>query len=155
MALSLSGARQILGVSPGDSLWAVQAAYRRRAREWHPDLNHSPQAAERMKAINLAYEALREALLKGRGQPARRVATGWRVPAQPAYRPQPASPASQRFPEIVVAAHRRSPLWLFCWTSAFGGSAIWLWLASEGWWFALPATFAAWAIPEWHQNRPD
>ena len=36
----------------------VDAAYRRLVRMYHPDVNKSPDANERMKRINLAYEVL-------------------------------------------------------------------------------------------------
>ncbi len=36
----------------------IQAAYRRLARKYHPDLAASPEAAERMSAINEAWEMI-------------------------------------------------------------------------------------------------
>jgi GGDEF domain-containing protein len=39
----------------------VEAAYRRLCKLYHPDLNHSGHATERMKAINRAYEVLGDA----------------------------------------------------------------------------------------------
>lgn len=36
----------------------VQKAYRTLSRQWHPDLNKSDDAAERMKKINAAFEVL-------------------------------------------------------------------------------------------------
>jgi curved DNA-binding protein CbpA len=44
----------------------IQAAYRRLARKYHPDLAASPDAASRMAAINAAWELI--------GDPAKRVA---------------------------------------------------------------------------------
>jgi curved DNA-binding protein CbpA len=44
----------------------IQAAYRRLARKYHPDLAASPDAANRMAAINAAWELI--------GEPAQRVA---------------------------------------------------------------------------------
>jgi curved DNA-binding protein CbpA len=44
----------------------IQAAYRRLARKYHPDLAASPDAANRMAAINAAWELI--------GEPAKRVA---------------------------------------------------------------------------------
>jgi len=53
---------QVLGVSPNDDDDAVKAAYRRFARQWHPDLNSGNATAEgRFKAINEANEALKTA----------------------------------------------------------------------------------------------
>jgi hypothetical protein len=47
-----------LQVEPNADLEAIHAAYRRLARLYHPDLNPSPEAADRMRAINAAYRVL-------------------------------------------------------------------------------------------------
>ncbi len=49
---------EILGVSKKASLDEIKAAYRKQALKWHPDRNKSPEAAERFKEINKAYEVL-------------------------------------------------------------------------------------------------
>lgn len=50
---------EILGVGPHASAEEVKAAYRRLAKQHHPDLNPGdPGADERFKAINAAYEAI-------------------------------------------------------------------------------------------------
>jgi hypothetical protein len=49
---------EILGVSPFASRDAIIRAYRRLARKYHPDINKSPDAEERMKEINRAYDVL-------------------------------------------------------------------------------------------------
>ena len=48
----------ILGVPRGASEEEIKKAYRRLAFQYHPDLNKDPQAAERFKEINQAYEVL-------------------------------------------------------------------------------------------------
>jgi len=48
----------ILGVSRDASLEEIKKAYRKLALEWHPDRNKSPEAEERFKEINEAYEVL-------------------------------------------------------------------------------------------------
>lgn len=50
---------KILQVDPDADLEVVEAAYRRLARRYHPDLNHAAWAVERMKELNTAYETLR------------------------------------------------------------------------------------------------
>jgi len=48
----------VLGVSRNASLEEIKEAYRKLAVEWHPDRNKSPEANERFKEINEAYEVL-------------------------------------------------------------------------------------------------
>lgn len=48
----------ILQVDPAAEQEVVEAAYRRLSRKYHPDVNTAPEAAERMRAINLAYATL-------------------------------------------------------------------------------------------------
>lgn len=49
-----------LGVKPGASADEIKSAYRRLARRYHPDVSKEAGAEERFKAINEAYEALRD-----------------------------------------------------------------------------------------------
>lgn len=51
----------ILGVSSEASGPDVRAAYRALMRQYHPDVNASPAAVSRAKAINEAYACLRDA----------------------------------------------------------------------------------------------
>lgn len=46
----------ILGVSRKAGQKEIRAAYKRLAREWHPDKNKSPGAQEKILEINKAYE---------------------------------------------------------------------------------------------------
>ena len=73
----------------------IQAAYRRLAQKFHPDLAAGPEAAERMVAINGAWEVL--------GDPARRAAYDLqreqaRAVAQPPAQAAPRQPAAPRRP---------------------------------------------------------
>jgi hypothetical protein len=47
-----------LGVSPGSSEKQIKAAYRKMALKYHPDLNHAPDAEQKFREINTAYEYL-------------------------------------------------------------------------------------------------
>jgi len=49
---------QVLGVAREASQQEIKQAYRRLARKYHPDVNGSPDAEERFKEINEAYEVL-------------------------------------------------------------------------------------------------
>ncbi len=54
-------AYRTLGVPAGASMAEITAAYRRLAKEWHPDLHGTEAAVRRMVAINAAYAELRAA----------------------------------------------------------------------------------------------
>jgi len=49
---------EILGVSRSATQEEIKKAYRRLARQYHPDVNKSPEAEARFKEINEAYEVL-------------------------------------------------------------------------------------------------
>jgi molecular chaperone DnaJ len=49
---------EILGISRSASQDDIKRAYRRLAREYHPDVNKSPDAEARFKEINEAYQVL-------------------------------------------------------------------------------------------------
>ena len=49
---------QTLGVEKSASADEIKSAYRRLAKKYHPDLNKTPEAAEKFKEINEAYEVL-------------------------------------------------------------------------------------------------
>src|SRR3954471_24930135 len=66
----------------------IQAAYRRLAQKYHPDVAAGPEAFGRMSAINAAWEVLRDPTRRAAHDLARRVA------ARHAERAAAASPAS-------------------------------------------------------------
>ena len=57
---------KVLQVDPEAEDEVIQAAYRRLARKYHPDLAETPEAAARMSSINAAWEMI--------GDPASRAA---------------------------------------------------------------------------------
>jgi purine-binding chemotaxis protein CheW len=49
----------ILEINPQADQEVIEAAYRRLALLYHPDLNSSPEATQRMQEVNVAYNTLR------------------------------------------------------------------------------------------------
>ena len=49
---------EILEVSVDSSTAEIKAAYRKLARQYHPDINKSPEAIDKFKEISAAYETL-------------------------------------------------------------------------------------------------
>ena len=49
---------ETLGVSESASADEIKKAYRKLARKYHPDINKTPEAEEKFKEINAAYEIL-------------------------------------------------------------------------------------------------
>lgn len=50
-----------LGVAPNETADLIKAAYRKKAAQYHPDKNPSPDAAVRFREVQEAYEALSDA----------------------------------------------------------------------------------------------
>jgi DnaJ-class molecular chaperone len=51
----------VLGVDRGADAEALRKAYRKLAKEWHPDINKAPNAEDRFREINNAYEIVGDA----------------------------------------------------------------------------------------------
>lgn len=49
---------QILGIPPSATTDLIKAAYRKKAAQYHPDKNQSPDAATRFREVQEAYEVL-------------------------------------------------------------------------------------------------
>lgn len=47
-----------LGISPSATPDLIKAAYRKKAAQYHPDKNQSPDAAMRFREVQEAYEVL-------------------------------------------------------------------------------------------------
>jgi DnaJ-class molecular chaperone len=50
-----------LGVSPNATTDLIKAAYRKKAAQYHPDKNQSPDAPKRFREVQEAYEVLSDA----------------------------------------------------------------------------------------------
>ena len=77
----------------------IQAAYRRLARKYHPDLAATPEAAERMSAINAAWEMVgtpeaRRAYDEGRARTVAGTPAGSAPPGSGPTAPPPPSPTA-------------------------------------------------------------
>jgi molecular chaperone DnaJ len=57
---------EVLGVGRAASQDEIKRAYRRLARQYHPDVNKSPDAEDRFKEINEAYHALSDPDMRAR-----------------------------------------------------------------------------------------
>jgi len=84
---------KVLQVDPAADVDVIQAAYRRLARTYHPDLAKGPDAAARMASINAAWEILRDTT--------RRAAFDLARSGGAAALPAPPSQATSRPPETV------------------------------------------------------
>ena len=56
----------VLGVAPDASPEEVKRAWRRLARDWHPDRNPAPEAAERFKELAAAWATLSDPAARAR-----------------------------------------------------------------------------------------
>ena len=112
-----------LQVDPEAEDEVIEAAYRRLARKYHPDVAPGPEAQDRMVRINQAWEMLREpsrraavdrARARSAGTAARAAAAEGRARAQAqaraAYPQQPApSPTSRTYGAPTGSGHARHP----------------------------------------------
>ena len=48
----------LLGVDPGATTAQIKSAYRKLAKQYHPDINTSSDAAEKFREITEAYDTL-------------------------------------------------------------------------------------------------
>ncbi len=79
---------KILQVDPLAEAEVIEAAYRRLARKYHPDVYSGPDAAERMRELNLAYSVI--------GNPAKRRAYDLARQREMARQEAPAAQAATR-----------------------------------------------------------
>jgi len=94
----------VLAVTRTATADEIRSAYRRLAREHHPDANPAPEADARMRVLNEAWETLRD--------PARRAAYDRTLPRapRPVTRPIRRQPPPRREPQRP-AARTGAPSW--------------------------------------------
>jgi curved DNA-binding protein CbpA len=101
---------KVLQVDSEAELEVIQAAYRRLAQKYHPDVARDPVAAERMAAINAAWAVLRDPGRRAaydRERSAPRPQARAATPERPPTPQPPARPASAR----PSAPEETSPYW--------------------------------------------
>jgi curved DNA-binding protein len=76
MAVEYKDYYDVLGVARDASQDDIRRAYRKLAREYHPDLNADPDAEDRFKELGEAYEVLSDPDKRGRYD---RLGAQWRV----------------------------------------------------------------------------
>ena len=96
--MSVSDPYKVLQVDPEAEREVIEAAYRRLARKYHPDVSPDPESHEKMIAINQAWEQLRDPAKRAAVDRARLRASGtaaWLAAsdaqARTASAPQPSS----------------------------------------------------------------
>ncbi|MDQ3762155.1 MAG: DnaJ domain-containing protein [Actinomycetota bacterium] len=99
---------EVLGVNRGASAEDIQRAYRKLARQYHPDVNKDPGAEERFKQISEAYDVLSDPKSRERYD---RFGPSWR-----------------QVPEDVDVASAGSPFGGFGWRTGGSpsGSRVWV-----------------------------
>lgn len=121
----------LLGVAPGAPLEEIRGAYRRLARQHHPDTSGDPASAAEMRRINEAWETLRDPerraaydRLRPRVAAPRRPAATGRKPRERAPAPRPAPEPARERPEPAKPAGSRNAVFTgdpsFDWYAAVG-----------------------------------
>jgi hypothetical protein len=101
----------ILQVSPDAEREVIDAAYRRLARKYHPDVYTEGDAAERMRQLNEAYEILgdpgkRAEYDRGRHRGAGEPGRGQRTASRSAPEQRPTPPQRVQTPDILRRRRR-------------------------------------------------
>ncbi len=94
---------RVLQVDPRAEAEVIQAAYRKLAAKYHPDVNPSPDAAEQMARINRARDVLLDPEARARYDTARRVFMNPFTTPGGASGDDPAAPAPTLAQRIIMA----------------------------------------------------
>ena len=76
MAVGFRDYYEVLGVPRGAGDEEIRSAYRKLAREYHPDVNKDPGAEDRFKEVSEAYEVLRD---PGKREKYERLGANWKA----------------------------------------------------------------------------
>ena len=98
---------KVLQVDPEAEDEVIQAAYRRLARKYHPDLAATAEAATRMAAINVAWELIGDPAARQDFDRARSIEA--KAPLTPAPAPGPTRASPARSPRSPLPLKSRSP----------------------------------------------
>ena len=104
--MSVPDPYKILQVDPEAEDEVIEAAYKRLARKYHPDVSPDPASVERMVRINQAWEMLRDATRRAAVDRARARASG--TSARVAAADGKANAASRHQQPVGAAPGRRS-----------------------------------------------
>src|SRR5207247_1046762 len=106
---------RVLQVDPLADAEVLEAAYRRLARKYHPDVSSAPDAEARMRELNEAYATLRDPIRRASydraragARPPEPRATTATTPRARAVRPREAAPRPRVGPEPGPRPPRRS-----------------------------------------------
>jgi curved DNA-binding protein CbpA len=99
---------KVLQVDPEAEDEVIQAAYRRLAQKYHPDVAPDEAAAARMTAINAAWAVLRDVTTRA-AYDAERAAAALRASSGPSRRTQDASRRTSSRPPRYAAAYQPPP----------------------------------------------
>jgi hypothetical protein len=97
---------KVLEVDPEASPDVIEAAYRRLARRYHPDLNPSPDATAHMQALNDAYATLRDPARRAEYDAHLRAAAA--AQARASAQRSSAAPKSAPMPDYAAQAAARA-----------------------------------------------
>ena len=94
-----------LGVAPDASPRQLARAYRRLAKQYHPDLNTDPAASQRMRRINEAWHTVSRQLRNRHYTPTRARTGHWAAARRARPAPSSAAPRGTTWGEVKARVH--------------------------------------------------